>query len=368
MTKISNKIAYKVKNSPVITDCVIGTNSEKTLSELAENQTVNFPLSSLASLILGSLSPDAGGVLKITEITPVTVLTDISTIVNALNPHYVVGRYEIVCFNINGQIYLLKSQNLTIGFDGTALTNDDFIEFPVSVGATGASGTNGTNGANGTNGREVELRSSGNFIQWKYTTDVTWTNLIDINGLKGADGVSITDDGISTTATGDGSILNPYKVEVRPSFTWVIGDLRILEKDITYVNTNFDVTGLGRLEMLGWAICNGANGTIDRRGRTSIHYDNRTVDPSTGFWDSAYNTLGNILGLLKVKLTANQSGVQAHTHSGVPVFSANVTPNTGSGQYFVGGGTTSANTPIDAVDFHENRQPSVVDLWIKKVS
>ena len=367
MTKISNKIAYKVKNSPVITDCVIGTNSEKTLSELAENQTVNFPLSSLASLILGGLSPDAGGVLKITEITPVTVLTDISTIVNALNPHYVVGRYEIVCFNINGQIYLLKSQNLTIGFDGTVLTNDDFVEFPVSVGATGADGADGIPGTNGTNGKEVEFRTSGNWIQWKYTTDLTWTNLIDINGLKGADGVSITADGNSTTVTGDGSILTPYTVEVKPAFTWVIGDLRILETDASYVSTNFDVTGLGRLEMLGWAICNGANGTIDRRGRTSIAYDDRNTNPSTGFWDIAYNTLGSILGLLQVKLTANQSGVQPHAHIIPTAIIAGGTVG-GSGTAAFGPGATFASTAIDAIDFHENRQPSVVDLWIKKVS
>ena len=367
MTKISNKIAYKVKNSPAITDCVIGTNSEKNLSELVENQTVNFPLSAIQSLILGGLSPDLGGQLKITEIEPITVETDISTIVNALNPHYVVGRYEIVCFNINGQIYLLKSQNLTIGFDGTALTNDDFVEFPVSVGATGADGADGIPGTNGTNGKEVELRTSGNWIQWKYTTDLTWTNLIDINGLKGADGVSITADGDSTTVSGDGSILTPYVVEIKPNYSWTLGSLRQLEVDATYVTTNFDSSGLGRLEMLGWAICNGANGTIDRRGRTSIAYDDRNTDPSTGFWDIAYNTLGNVLGLLKVKLTANQSGVQPHSHI-VPTAIIAGGSVGGSGTAAFGPGATFNNVAIDAIDFHENRQPSIVDLWIKKVS
>ncbi len=113
MTKISKKLAYGNKNPISDNDYVVGTNGDT-----IKKETKSFPVHALRDYLMQGLSPETGGQLKITEIEPITVETDISTIVNALNPHYVVGRYEIVCFNINGQIYLLKSQNLTIGFDG----------------------------------------------------------------------------------------------------------------------------------------------------------------------------------------------------------------------------------------------------------
>lgn len=41
----------------------------------------------------------------------------------------------------------------------------------------------------------------------------------------------------------------------------------------TYLTENFDVTGLGINDMEGFAICNGGNGTRDRKGKTAIGYD-----------------------------------------------------------------------------------------------
>jgi len=39
------------------------------------------------------------------------------------------------------------------------------------------------------------------------------------------------------------------------------GDIKRVKCDITYLNDNFDVNGLGKNLRLGWAICNGNNGT-----------------------------------------------------------------------------------------------------------
>jgi hypothetical protein len=367
---MSKIISYIVKSQPSINDKIIGSNSEKNVQGLVEDQTVQFPISNLQSLILGSLTPISGGQLKITEIAPTTTLTNISTIVNALSPAYVVGKYETLFFNINGHQYLLKSQDLAIGVGGTVLTNNDFVDFPVSVGATGANGANGANGVNGTNGKEIELRASGNFIQWKYTTDLTWTNLIDIQGLKGDDGVSITASSNTTTVTGNGSILTPYKVEVNAGSTWVVGEVRIFS-DVSpaWLTANFNlVTGVGINAMNGWVIA-GTNGTRDRRGRTSIAYDNRSLDPSNNIWDILYNTLGSLIGLKRVKLTGSESGIQSHAHGGIPAFSGNVVPNTGTGQYYQGLGANTSIVPnTDAIDFHENRQPSIVDIWAIKIA
>ena len=46
------------------------------------------------------------------------------------------------------------------------------------------------NGAPGEDGREVELRTSGGYIQWRYVGDASWLNLIATSTLTGEDGES----------------------------------------------------------------------------------------------------------------------------------------------------------------------------------
>jgi hypothetical protein len=54
--------------------------------------------------------------------------------------------------------------------------------------------------------------------------------------------------------------------------THLKGDTKEVVCDSTYLAANFDGTGLGRLERLGWAICNGNNGTVNHDGRVVIAY------------------------------------------------------------------------------------------------
>ena len=54
--------------------------------------------------------------------------------------------------------------------------------------------------------------------------------------------------------------------------THLKGDTKEVVCDSTYLATNFDGTGLGRLERLGWAICNGNNGTVNHDGRVVVAY------------------------------------------------------------------------------------------------
>jgi hypothetical protein len=44
------------------------------------------------------------------------------------------------------------------------------------------------NGVVGINGREVQLQKSTTHIQWRYVGDLTWSDLVALNDLKGADG------------------------------------------------------------------------------------------------------------------------------------------------------------------------------------
>ena len=59
---------------------------------------------------------------------------------------------------------------------------------------TGADGSNGTDGADG---REVLFQVADGFIQWQYTGDTTWTNLVDINTLTGVQGIGISNTSIN---------------------------------------------------------------------------------------------------------------------------------------------------------------------------
>lgn len=181
MTKIKNQVAYVVKTPLALSDYAIGTNSENLGLGMAVGQSISMQLGNLRDLFLAGLSPDTGGTLKITEIEIATLDTDVATTVNAMTPAYTIERYELVFFNIDGQIFLCKSVDVAIGDGETALTNDDFIEFPVSVGPTGNTGV----------GIEsIELTSTSGLVD---TYTITFTNadtqLFTVtNGANGADG------------------------------------------------------------------------------------------------------------------------------------------------------------------------------------
>lgn len=184
MTKISNKIAYQIVNSISSQDYVIGTKGQP-----SNLPTHNFSMEGIANFVLGSLSPEVGGVIKITQLRPTTSETSPATVANALSPNYTVDRYELLFLDLNGHQYLLKTPNVTIGVGGVTLTDDDFIDFPVNEGQDGrgivsialtstsglvntytinytdettstfqvTNGANGTNGTNGTNGVNADM-------------------------------------------------------------------------------------------------------------------------------------------------------------------------------------------------------------------
>lgn len=77
----------------------------------------------------------------------------------------------------------------------------DLVDISTLAGADGADGTNGTNGTDGEDGREVQLQASATHIQWRYSGDPTWVDLVALSLLKGDDGA----DGTNGTDGTDGS-------------------------------------------------------------------------------------------------------------------------------------------------------------------
>lgn len=90
-----------------------------------------------------------------------------------------------------------------------------------------------------------------------------------------------------------------------------------LEVDLT-PNINFDNTGKGVSdEYLGWALCNGQNGTIDLRERF-IAGSNYGVARDGNYGtvaSSEYDNISEQHGSSSYKLTAAQSGVPSHGHT-----------------------------------------------------
>jgi hypothetical protein len=182
MTKIANKIAYRIKTLINPNDYVPGTDSETSNLE-----TVNFLFKDIAAFAIAGLSPEVGGTIKITEIIPVTEETNPVVVANALVPDYEVGQYELLFLNLNGVIHLLKLVNRSIGAESTALPAGSFISFPVSVGPQGLAGTNGEDGTDGEDGEDgtdgrgitsIALTSTAGLVK---TYTITFTDATTFN-------------------------------------------------------------------------------------------------------------------------------------------------------------------------------------------
>jgi hypothetical protein len=160
---------------------------------------------------------------------------------------------------------------------------------------------------------------------------------------------------INTLGTGDKNTA----LEVRNIFNAfadaavLTGDIKEVDCDNTYLALNFDNTGLGKNERVGWAICNGLNGTRDRNGRTSIAYgsDYTTIGAPGGEKEHTLTIPEMPAHKIKIKGSSSTSG-----GTGQNVVN-NANNNTGDVEsYSIGG-----DEP------HNNMQPYIVSLFIQKL-
>lgn len=159
MTKIKNTNAYPFDVTISDLDYVIGSDGDN-LGKI----TRNFSVGELRRYINSGLSPEVGGTLKVSEITYNGVLTSPSEVANALDPNYQVLQYHIVIFSVNGNKYILKEQDITLGLSGTSVTDEDFI---LLIGFTKlGDGTNVLKGYNSTTGLHefYSIKKEGNLL------------------------------------------------------------------------------------------------------------------------------------------------------------------------------------------------------------
>lgn len=128
------------------------------------------------------------------------------------------------------------------------------------------------------------------------------------------------------------------------------GDIKRVKCDITYLNDNFEVDGLGKNLRLGWAICNGNNGTDNLAGRVGVGYG------------LGWSVLGQIGGEQNHTLTIDEIPSHTHTIAKATNDTDGTTLSPGNGS----SGTVTSNA-TGGGNAHNNMQPYIINLYIMKL-
>lgn len=157
--------------------------------------------------------------------------------------------------------------------------------------------------------------------------------------------------------------------KLKLDLTWLTGDIKQVFCDASYITTNFDSSGLGRLERLGWAVCNGINSTENMGGRVLVGMQSPAItsDPADNVWDVIYNTCKAIGGEKEHTLTIDEVpaleieipkvGYAGISGSGSKLVGEANEPDSGTETYTTTGGGLA----------HSIVQPFKVALFIQKL-
>ena len=166
----------------------------------------------------------------------------------------------------------------------------------------------------------------------------------------------MTDSALTTAITNLASSTKNTIDEFRVILTELVnrsyktGDVMMLSCSNAYITANFDGTGLGIAERVGWAICNDANGTRNYNGRVPLAYG------------TDYLTMGAIGGSKDAVVVAHTHGIKYGANG-----SGTKYPETPYISDIVGSdmqGTES--TGVSGTD--KNMQPYMVTLFIQKIN
>lgn len=122
-----------------------------------------------------------------------------------------------------------------------------------------------------------------------------------------------------------------------------------LHVDSAYIEGNFDVTGLGINLMVGYAICNGNNGTINKDGRVGIAYG------------SNYNVVGAIGGSKDAVVVEHSHLSGSYNTGGGNLLYTNTGLENGSDKVY----QSTNSTGVSGTGM--NMQPYLVELQIMKL-
>jgi len=138
---------------------------------------------------------------------------------------------------------------------------------------------------------------------------------------------------------------------------WQTGDVKEIDVTEAYIAANFDDTGLGLNSRVGWAICNGNNGTVNRLGLVPVQRNpadtNFAAMGDTGGEETHLLTIDEMPSHTHI-MSTNQATFSAGTGNTYASENQVTTPQIESGA--TGGGAA-----------HNNLQPYIVTLFIQKL-
>ena len=156
----------------------------------------------------------------------------------------------------------------------------------------------------------------------------------------------------------DGVHYNPWSEFVTGRLDpWQSGDIKEISCNETYITNNFDSTGLGKNLRLGWAICNGNNGTPDKTG--SVTAQRKPGDANFGAMGAATAGAPSVtlsaanIPELETENIFNASGGSSYAYA------TTATPTSTTRAVNVNAG--SPNTPVSVI------QQTVTGLFIMKL-
>lgn len=158
---------------------------------------------------------------------------------------------------------------------------------------------------------------------------------------------------IANSATGSGlPQFNNFKAV---GAAWLPGEVKEIAvtslSSTAFLNANFDSTGLGKNNYRGWAIMNGNNGTVNRKGRVSVAYDS-----------IRYPTLGVTGG-------SEDAVVVAHSHEMTFTTVENDAGSTGTNlnNTQTPAEFTATTSTVGESGIGKNMQPYIITLFIQKL-
>lgn len=284
-------------------DTVIGSDAESL------NGTKNYSMASILKFLKSGFNPETGGDLSIRELSYTgSTYTTPHAYLNSLDPYITILQYDVVIVNINETKYLLKKQDITVGFEQTPLLSSDFI---LIKEPQVKSDWNSTSGFSQILNKPTILASQVN-SDWNSTSGVSqvlnkptipasqvnsdWNSSSGVSQILNKPTVDGSEtkvnSGTNINVTGTGTVASPYVISLPASAAWLPGDTKEVVCNDTYRSANFDSNGLGRLERLGWAIMNG-NTHIYNGVSVTVPNDNGKVVIAYG---TSYATLGATSG------------------------------------------------------------------------